>query len=123
MNLDIMTLSVVLALAGVTQAGILAFQYRSNPGCPGIGWWVLGSICTAGGFGLNILRANPAWLAVVVILGNALFVSAYLFYYRGTQRFWGLSDRSRPLYALAALYLLLAPMLTACAVPVLPPDR
>ena len=106
MNLDIMTLTVVLALSGVTQAGILAFQYRSNPGCPGIGWWVLGSICNAGGFGLNILRASSTWLAVVVILGNALFVSAYLFYYRGTQRFWGLPDRSRPLYALAALYLL-----------------
>ena len=59
MNLDIMTLSFVLALAGVTQAGILAFQYRSDPDCPGIGWWALGSICTAGGFGLNLFRASP----------------------------------------------------------------
>ena len=106
MNLDIMTLSFVLALAGVTQAGILAFQYRSDPDCPGIGWWALGSICTAGGFGLNLFRASPTWLPVVVLLGNALFVAAYLFYYQGTQRFWGLPDRSRPFYALAALYLL-----------------
>lgn len=106
MNLDMMTLSVVLALAGITQAGILVFQYRSNPDCPGIGWWALGSICTAGGFGLNIFRASPVLLPVVVILGNALFVAAYLFYYRGTQRFWGLPDKSRSLYAAVLLYLL-----------------
>ena len=106
MNLDIMTLSVVLALSGVTQAGVLLLQYRSNPDCPGIGWWALGSICTAAGFGLNILRANPAWLAVVVILGNALFVLAHLFFYRGTQRFGALPDRSRPLFAVVVLYFL-----------------
>ncbi len=106
MKLDITTLSFVLALAGVTQAGILIFQYRNNPDCPGIGWWALGNICTAVGFGLNIFRASPTWLPVVVMLGNALFVFAYLFYYRGTQQFGGLPDRSRPLFAVAALYLL-----------------
>ena len=106
MNLDIMTLSVVLALSGATQAGVLLLQYRSNPECPGIGWWALGSLCTAGGFWLNIFRPNPVWLPLAVILGNTLFVMAYLFFYRGTQRFWGLKENLRPLYAATALYLL-----------------
>jgi diguanylate cyclase (GGDEF)-like protein/PAS domain S-box-containing protein len=101
--LDVITLSVVLAVAGVIQAGILVLQYWNNPGYPGVGWWALGSIASAGGFSLIILRANPVWLTVAVIGGNTLFVASQILFYRGTQKFLGLRERAQVLYVAALL--------------------
>lgn len=104
MTFDVLTLSAVLVLAGIIQAGILLLQYRNNPGYPGIGWWALGSICTASGFALNLFRASPVWLPVAVILGNSLFIFAQLFFYKGSQQFLGLRKKLPYLYAGSVLY-------------------
>lgn len=106
MTLDILTLSALLVLAGIIQASILIFQYRTNPGYPGIGWWALGSICTAGGFALNIFRSSPVWLPLAVILGNFLFIFAQLLFYQGTQKFQGRQNKPIGLYIVAMLYFL-----------------
>ena len=104
MQLDILTLSAVLVLAGFIQAGVLIIQYRSNPKFNGIGWWVSGSICTALGFTLNTLRSHPAWLPWAVILGNSLYILAQIFIFVGIQRFFGHKHSLGRLLTVGLLY-------------------
>ena len=100
MKIDIGTLTLVVGLFAVIQAGILMYQYRLDQTYRGIGFWALGSIAAAAGFALRGLRSETFLQAETLLLSNLLLASPLFFYHIGIARFFGKKERHRFLVAL-----------------------
>jgi PAS domain S-box-containing protein len=87
MDLDIRTLSVVVAIANVLQTLAIAFLYFKNKKYPGIRWWALGSGLTAIGFILFLLRDFSHVALLTIILPNTLIIAGSICIYTGVMHF------------------------------------
>jgi PAS domain S-box-containing protein len=94
MEIDIRTLSVIVALAYIIEASALSFLYVHNKKYSGIAWWVLGSAVGAAGYLFLLLRDITTNLLITIILPNILIVSGSLMVYVGILRF--LNEKENP---------------------------
>ena len=86
MDIDVRTLSLMVAIANVLQAIAIAFLYANNKKYRGVGWWVLGSALNASGFAFLLLRdVSPVF--ITIILANSLIIMGSVFIYIGVLRF------------------------------------
>lgn len=106
MEIDIRTLSVIVALACALEASALGFLYVNNKKYPGIAWWVLGSSVVAAGYLFLLLRDITTNLLIAIILPNILIVSGSLMVYVGIIRF--LDKKENPGLVLSLLLLFTA---------------
>jgi PAS domain S-box-containing protein len=87
MGLDIRTLSILLGITNILQVIALFIQYRANKTYRGIGWWALGFGAIAIGLVLLLLRDVNSIGLIAIIIGNALTVSAIIFFHIGIMQF------------------------------------
>ena len=106
MEIDLRTLSVIVALAYILEASALGFLYATNKKYPGIAWWVIGSTVSAAGYLLLLLRDITANLLIAIILPNVLIIAGSLMVYAGILRF--LNEKENPWLVAALLALFTA---------------
>lgn len=109
MEIDIRTLSLIVALACVLEASALGYLYVYNKKYPGVAWWVLGSTVMATGYLGLLLRDGIPSLLIAIILPNVLIVSGSLMVYVGILRF--LNKKENPGLVLSLLFLFTAAFL------------
>ena len=86
MNLDIITLIIVLSLIVTTQVAALFVQYKVNKTYIGIGYWLLASSFAALGF-ILLPFVTVKSLKSIAILANPLIILAHIYIYIGLKRF------------------------------------
>ncbi|MHC9542063.1 MAG: PAS domain S-box protein [Vulcanimicrobiota bacterium] len=106
MKIDLHTLAIAICLSNFLQVIILFFQYGLNKNQNGLIWWALGSVSLTMGFGVNVLRDTPAFEQIAIVANNALFVSAFAFFYIGVLRFFDQRTRYEWLKAFCTLIIL-----------------
>jgi diguanylate cyclase (GGDEF)-like protein/PAS domain S-box-containing protein len=105
MNLDLMTISLVLGLTHFVLASILWVHFQKDEIFRGRGWWITG-IALFGGFSLFLYLENITSFGLFPkIVRNILLVSGSLAIYRGSVKFFNLRDRTRNLIFFIAGYL------------------
>ena len=87
MDLDLRTLSVIVALAYVLQTLAIAVLYTRNKKYGGIRMWALGSGLTALGFLLFLVRDFIQFALISIILPNALIIAGTIGIYLGIMLF------------------------------------
>ena len=107
MDLDLRTLSVVVAVAYVLQTLALALLYSKNKKYAGLLWWVIGNGLTAIGFILFLARDFIQILLVSIILPNALVISGALCIYIGIMRFLDRRENRKLVFSVFAFFIVL----------------
>jgi hypothetical protein len=87
LDLDVRTIITTVVIIDILQAIAIYFQYHYNRTYRGIGWWLLGSVSSAIGFILLLLRDVAPLAQISIILSNILFISALIFYSIGISLF------------------------------------
>lgn len=107
MNLDLITLSLVLGLTHFVLAAVLGILYRKDEIFSGRGWWITG-IALFGAFSLFLYLDNNISLSLFPkIIRNILLVSGSLAIYRGSRKFFDLRIRNRNFIIFITGYLLI----------------
>jgi PAS domain S-box-containing protein len=101
MNIDVRTLSIVLALASILQLIAILFQYVLNKTYKGLGWWAAGFAFSASGFLLFYLRGFLSIELISIILANLLVILGLVFQYIGILRF--LNKKENRAFVIASL--------------------
>lgn len=86
-ELDILTLIVVLSLILITQVIALFVQYRVNRNYSGIGYWLVGSTLLVLGF-ICMSRLTIEYFADFGTIANPLLVLGHIFFYIGIKHFF-----------------------------------
>ena len=107
MDLDIRTISVIVAIAYILQTLALVFLYLKNKKYPGITWWTLGSAITAIGFILFLVRDFSQNALISIILPNALVIAGSMFIYIGIMRFLERRENQRLVFSVFAAFIAL----------------
>lgn len=105
MNIDLMTISLVLGLTHFVLAAVLTLLYRKDEIFRGRGWWITG-IALFGCFSLFLYLENITSLNLIPkIFRNILLVAGSLAIYRGSLRFFNAQERNRNFILFLAGYL------------------
>ena len=106
MNLDLITLSLVLGLTHFVLATVLGILYRKDEIFSGREWWITG-IALFGAFSLFLYLDNIIPLDLLPkIIRNVLLVSGSLAILRGSRKFFDVEIRNRNFIIFIASYLL-----------------
>ena len=87
MNFETPTLTIVLALSCIMQAGALFIQYLSNRRKTGLLWSSLGNLSLSLVFAVALLPAFPSIPLFKTVTGNILCILSIAFLYMGVLRF------------------------------------
>jgi len=92
-NIDIGTVTLILAIVSVLQAFALFVQWRLNRVYRGPGWWALGSTVIALGYLLATLRVVPQLTWLGSLLNLPLYVGGLMLLHVGILRFCECQER------------------------------
>src|SRR5208337_3221681 len=107
MDLDIRTLSVIVAIAYILQTLAITFLYLKNKKYDGVEWWAIGSTATAIGFILFLVRDFNQIALISIILPNALVVLGSVFIYIGIMRFLERRENRGLVFPVFAIFIVL----------------
>jgi len=107
MDLDIRTLSVIVAIAYILQTLAITFLYLKNKKYDGVEWWAIGSTATAIGFILFLVRDFNQIALISIILPNALVVLGSVFIYIGILHFLERRENRGLVFLVFALFIVL----------------
>lgn len=117
MNIDLMTLSLVLGLSHFVLASVLWVLFQKDEIFRGRGWWITG-ITLFGGFSLFLYLENVTSFGLFPkIVRNILLVSGSLAIYQGSVRFFSLRVRARNFIFFITSYLLVTSFFYIIGVP------
>jgi diguanylate cyclase (GGDEF)-like protein/PAS domain S-box-containing protein len=117
MNINLMTLSLVLGLTHFVLATVLGILYRKDEIFSGREWWITG-IALFGGFSLFLYLENITSLDLLPkIVRNILLVMGSLAIYRGSVKFLKAQDPDRNFLIFIAAYLLVTSLFYLLDIP------
>ena len=104
MNIDIRTLAIFLTGTCAILSAALFLQYLLNKNNQnGMGWWTVGMTLTTLGVMFDLLRDNPAYWGISILVNNALFISSLVVFHSGFLRFFGQKENRLALTAFSII--------------------